>query len=293
MKFIQLLIWLSILLVNPVYSQYGGLKQITHQFAPSEWKLYPIWVNPFSPAYTTEFCVPDSSKIEADIYRIGNDGHRTLIRNLVKKKDFYYPPAVYDLDWSSAEDSLELPAAEGIYKVFVKAYSKNTDNIIFSDSTNKIYVFGWKDIGVLIKKEDLKDLDSLTVEKDTKLVPFYFFNAPSPDFSIPSIRFRRGIEGIIPDQIAIRFVLNDTNNSYRYLTYLYRCKRDSSSDYGIKILKTISYEWTKDFSKIFNYEKDEILIIKYLGYDPVVINLNDIFLRYRNECDKNNSVKKE
>jgi hypothetical protein len=143
---------------------------------------------------------------------------------------------------------------------------------------------GWKDLGVLIEEEDWFIFDSTRINENLEIESFTHVNVPSPRIMIPSVRYRNSIKNITPAQLAIRFVLdNDFDKTSRPMVYLYSGIKDDNSIYGIRPTKKLGYLWQNDFSKIFNNNEFEYLIINYSGYDISALNLKKVFSSYINE----------
>jgi hypothetical protein len=262
------------------YSQDVGLKELTFKYAPKEWKLFQAATNPFAGGFSTELCVPDSTLIDVNIFKIEQNNNRHLIRRHVSGNRVF-SPAVYSLVWNEI-DSLDLPVPNGLYLITVKAASPKNSAVVFSDTIKTLVSgHGWTDETVLLRKEDFKVLDNCAVLYTDSLYYTSRNKRPAPAILIPAVRFRKGVGAITNDQLAIRFNFVDTTSPKHYVTGVYSCKTDTSNQCGVKIVKKIKREWNKDFSLIIGDHEYEFILVDYQGCAPVILNTKTLFNRYR------------
>lgn len=268
--------FLSILL----FSQEIGIKQLTSQFAPTEWKLFQSQINPFAGGFYTELCVADSTFIEVNIFKSCDSGQQQLIRKHVSEQRFF-SPAVYSIIWYEI-DSLDLPVTDGIYSLTVKATSLLNNSVVFADTIKKLLsCHGWQDKIILLDNSNFKVLDSCGVNFNDEIYTYKFSKTFPPNIYIPACRYKRGIANFTNDQLAIRINLLDKSDSCRFITEIFSCKLDSSLECGVKILKKLKVKTKKDFSIILNDQTDKMILISYLGFNAVILDVEELFKKYR------------
>jgi len=144
-------------------SPWDEIKRLTWRFAPDHWKLHNVFPNPFSPTFSTEFAIPDTSLLRIDICREDTVSKALYpVRHMATPGDGPFVPAVYELDWWCTCDSFDLPeTGSGIYRIRLDAYDPAAPDLLLHADTAVLIYFadGLRDIGDIIELIEITVLE--------------------------------------------------------------------------------------------------------------------------------------
>ena len=267
----------------------ADLKRLTQFYTPERWQLYPLYPNPFSPCYQTEFIIPDTVHVTVDVFLLDHEGKtRTFVRHLVSPECDLFVPAVYSLDYWDLSDSLGLPLSDGLYRIVVAAYDHHvTDSLVFADSLFLLATSGnWRTLDPQPSDFDVTILDKWNILPGQTLAPTDVLCQYS-EMEVTAARLRKGIDSLSPDKIVVK--LNDALaseyglDSFRGDADGYICVKDSTAPSGYRILQEIS-PWGDEHSVWpLSLDDGELLMIDCVSHWPVVIDPSRFIDRLRSE----------
>lgn len=253
----------------------ADVERLTHYYEPTEWRLFPIPLNPYSPSFRAEFAVPVPAYLSIEVHAADSSG--TLVRRLLESAARYPArPAVYAIDWSCTCDSLGLPASTAMHRIVVKAYSDSArSQALFADS---MIVFGAPDTWKRVVPET--GAVTISILKDYLVTPDGVIDTTSVHCSFAQITFVEGRLGMGvwgADANVLLVSFRDTSSWRDRSSFLwspdgYYCRRDSSAASGYRIIRKARCYSGQQETWPLSLDPDELLLLTSSGYYPVVVD---------------------
>jgi len=272
-------LWLSlIILLESTTIVAGGadITRLTQFYTPEKWALFPIEVYPFSPFYSTELSVPDTARLNIDVFLIDDKSKsRPFVRHIVQPADQCYLPAVYRIDWWCVCDSMDMPVSSGRYSIVVTAFDQAPwDKVIFTDSI-EILVFGeWESLKFDPTDFKMKMLIDWYVRTDGSLQETDVCSEYSR-MEVVATRLLRGADSTDTDKLVIKLIDaldSPGRDSFRSDARGFICARDSISSCGYRVLRKIAPFGGMHSVWELSFVEGELLLLDCVSHWPVVVD---------------------
>ena len=262
-----------------IYPKLDGLYRLTYHYVPEKWKLYNFNLNPFSPVYSTEVSVPDTSYIKIEIKKHLDKGNKEIIVNSTLANDSRpYFPAIYNLNWVNTTDNHLLPVTDGHYTLNLSAYKDSLlTKLMYSDSISFLVLNGWQDISSKIAKNYFKYLPGYTVYKDKEIKLWNKDEEKIINWVLLGARIKSISDTLSKDYIlklSIKFKPNEYGNAF---TSLYSAYKSGNKLSSYKIKKKLGFYKLKIIDVTIRKGEMEYLIIDNLGSNLTIMNIKELW----------------
>jgi hypothetical protein len=283
MKKILVIFILIISICNAGYSQLlsakmDGFYRLTYHYQPNDWKLYNFIISPFSPVYSTEVSVPETSYIKIEISSQISDSNTSVINSFLSNEHINYLPAVYNINWIGTTDKYQLPVVDGNYVLSFFAFKDSThQKIIFVDSIQIPVRNGWKDIGVELINDVSHQLPGYIVYMDTEVTLLKEKETKDVEYKILGARFKEDTDSNTENHllaISMKFGLNEYENTF---TTIYSAEKSQNSVSSYHIINKLGFYKLEIVDITIRYKDIKFLVVDALGSGLVIIDINKLW----------------